>query len=187
MPGLGLLQAVERSFPAPELKSKAGVLRDEAWIGRTADGVVEASIALYVSAPGFREAAAVLVARGAWAADARGGGGPAIAAARDFVRETRDWAVRRGRLDASFGGDSSSAPVPDRPRFLAALQEAAAREAVHSFGVVHALAAALADLHAGGSEQVACAAARALLASRPTWSPGRPARGEPAPASDGGD
>jgi hypothetical protein len=171
VPGLGLLEAVERSFSAP--RSRVGAVRDPAWIPPTADGVVQASIALLIAAPGFREAAALLVARGAWAVQREGS---AVTAARVFVDETREWGVRRGRLPRDFSGVLGPGVGPSRGEFVTALRDASTREAVHSFGVLHSLAAALAELESRGSRPLVLAAGRALLASRPTWSPGRPTR-----------
>ena len=180
LPGLqaALRGAVEVSFGAPKAPSTP--------LEVSADDLVEAACALLVATPGFREAACVALARGAWSAELRGDGGAALGPVWAFVEESRAWAVRRGRLRGGVP-PVLVGPVPPRTEFRAALADAASREAVHSFGVVHALAGALADLEARGSERVRRAARIALLGSRATWSPATPPGRRAAPASDGTD
>jgi len=161
--GGDLRPALARSFPAPRRRPPG---TDAPWIEPSPDGVVVAAARLFVACPGFREAAAVLVAREAWADPSSS----AVGAAAWFVEETRRWAVRRRRLEDL---PAETLEDVDATTFEAALRDAAGREAVHSFGVVHALAAAAAHLRSG-SEEVSQAAGAVLAASRPTWSPGRP-------------
>jgi len=159
----GLTDGLRRSFPPPR---RPPLHRHGPWVDPSPDGVVLAATALFRARPGFREAAAVLVAREAWA----DGSAIAVAAAASFAQDTRDHAPRRRGSPAPAGPPEAV----DDAVFREALADAATREAVHSFGVVHALAAALAELAREGSRPVAAAARSALIASRPTQSPARP-------------
>lgn len=160
----GLRAALLRSFDPPRRPAEHAV---PSWIEPTTDGVVIAAMDLMRTVPGFREAAAVLVAREAWV----DGSDEAVVAAAAFIEDTRRWAVRRNRL-----GKLNVAPAEeiDDGAFEDLLRSASTREAVHSFGVVHSLAAALAELRAGGSQAVAAAAGAVAISARSTQSPGRP-------------
>jgi len=163
VPDVPLVESVARSFVSPR---NPPPLRAAPWIGEGPEGLVVAAAALFEANPGFREAAGFRIVREALRA------GPAAAAsARSFLEETRDYAARRLLPGPEPGRASED---PGHETFVVRLREAARREAVHSFGVVHALAAAAADLEESGSTRIASAARRVLETSRETWSPARP-------------